>query len=66
MLGIMNSYILYKLLQMMRQLIASAPGEEQTFEIKGAGCLFYLLEKMFKLIDRWERILFAPADENCR
>lgn len=53
-LGIMDMYILYKLIQLMRKLIASAIGEEQTFENKGAGCLFYLLNKMFKLIDWWE------------
>ena len=58
-LGIMNTYILYKLLQLMRKLIDSTPGEEQSFEIKGAGCLFYLFKKMFKLIDRWDRFLLA-------
>ena len=51
-LGIMNIYILLKLIRLMRRLIASAPGEELDLEIKGAGCLFYLLKKMFKLIDR--------------
>ena len=56
-LGIMNIYILIKLIKLMRKLVVSAPGEEQNFEIKGAGCLFYLFRKMFKLIDRWERAL---------
>ena len=51
-LGIMNIYILYKLVEQIKKLIACAPGEEQKFEIKGAGCLFYLFKKMFKLIDR--------------
>ncbi|KAF6234498.1 hypothetical protein HO173_007123 [Letharia columbiana] len=51
-LGIMNIYILHKLVQLMRKLIASAPGDEQSFEIKGAGCLFYLFKRIFKLIDR--------------
>ena len=64
-LGIMNIYILYKLVQLMRKLIASAPGDEQSFEIKGAGCLFYLFKKVFKLIDRWERVLHALTDEIC-
>lgn len=59
----MNIYILYKLVQLMKKLIASAPGEEQNFEIKGAGCLFLLFKKMFKLIDRWERNLHALPDE---
>lgn len=62
-LGIMNTYILYKLIQLMGKLIDSAPGEEQNFEIKGAGCLFYLFKKMFKLIDRWDQILHALRDE---
>lgn len=51
-LGIMNTYILYKLIQQLRKLIRSAPGETQNFEIKGAGCLFFLFKKMFKFIDR--------------
>ena len=51
-LGIMNIYILLKLVKVMRKLIASAPGAEQDFETKGAGCLFYLFKKLFKLIDR--------------
>ena len=48
----MNVYILYKLCEQLQKLIASVPGEEDRFEIKGAGCLFYLFKKMFKLIDR--------------
>lgn len=48
----MNVYILWKLCQQMQKLIAAAPGDDNQFEIKGAGCLFYLFKKMFKLIDR--------------
>ena len=51
-LGIMNLYILFKLVQQMKKLIALAPGEEPAFEIHGAGCLFHLFKKMFKIIDR--------------
>ncbi|KAF2270084.1 high affinity nickel transport protein nic1 [Lojkania enalia] len=52
-LGIMNLYILYKLILQMRRMIASAPGEEhQEFKIQGGGCLFSVFQKMFKLIDR--------------
>ena len=51
-LGIMNMYILYKLVQQMKILVRSAPGEEHSFEVKGAGCLFYVFKKLFKLIDR--------------
>lgn len=52
-LGIMNAYILYKLLQQLRKLINTPAGEgQEDFKIEGAGCLFSLLKKMFKLIDR--------------
>ncbi|KAL6717136.1 hypothetical protein ACLMJK_005051 [Lecanora helva] len=51
-LGFMNVYILYKLVQQLRRCVGTAPGGEQDFEIKGAGCLFYLFKKMFKLIDK--------------
>lgn len=36
----------------MKKLIETSPDEERTFEIKGAGCLFYLFQKMFRLIDK--------------
>ncbi|KAK8158177.1 high-affinity nickel-transport protein-domain-containing protein [Phyllosticta citribraziliensis] len=51
-LGILNSYVLYKLIKQLRQAIAMQPGEEQNFKITGAGCLFNVLKAMFKLIDR--------------
>ena len=52
-LGIMNIYILYKLIVQMKRLIASEPGtEHQEFKIQGGGCLFPVLQKLFKLIDR--------------
>ena len=51
-LGLLNAYILYKLIQQMRKLIRSAPEAGAEFKLQGAGCLFYLLKKMFKLIDR--------------
>ncbi len=51
-LGIMNIYILSKLIEQLKILINTAPGEEHKFEIEGAGCLCYVLKKMFKLIDR--------------
>lgn len=50
-LGIMNLYILYKLVEQMRRLTQLPPGEEQKFEISGAGCFFYFFRKLFKLID---------------
>ena len=48
----MNLYILYKLIKHMREIIGSPDGQERDLEISGAGCLFYLFQKMFKLIDR--------------
>lgn len=51
-LGVMNLYILFRLIQQMKKLLAQAPGQSPGFEIKGAGCLYHLLRRMFKLIDR--------------
>jgi high-affinity nickel-transport protein len=52
-LGIMNLYILYKLVVQMRKLIACEPGNEhQEFKIQGAGFLFNMFQRMFKLIDK--------------
>jgi high-affinity nickel-transport protein len=52
-LGIMNIYILYKLIVQMKKMIASEPGSENDeFKIQGGGCLFPILQKLFKLIDR--------------
>ena len=52
-LGIMNIYILYKLIIQMRRILASEPGQEhEEFKIQGGGCLFPILQKLFKLVDR--------------
>ena len=52
-LGIMNIYILYKLIVQMRKILASEPGREhEEFKIQGGGCLFPILQKLFKLVDR--------------
>jgi high-affinity nickel-transport protein len=52
-LGLMNIYILYKLIVQMRRMIASEPGtEHEEFKIQGGGCLFPILQRLFKLIDR--------------
>lgn len=45
-------YICYKLIQQLRKAIRLAPGEEQEFKIEGAGCLFFVFKRMFRLIDR--------------
>ncbi|KAJ8108226.1 hypothetical protein OPT61_g8317 [Boeremia exigua] len=52
-LGIMNVYILYKLIVQMRKILNTEPGQEHVeFKIQGGGCLFPILQKLFKLVDR--------------
>ncbi|KAI9702556.1 MAG: hypothetical protein M1836_001036 [Candelina mexicana] len=51
-LGLMNMYILFKLIQQMKKMIATRPDEREAFKVQGAGCLFFLFKKMFRLIDR--------------
>ncbi|KAF2846457.1 NicO-domain-containing protein [Plenodomus tracheiphilus IPT5] len=52
-LGIMNVYILYKLVVQMKRMIASdTESENDEFKIQGGGCLFPILQKLFRLIDR--------------
>jgi len=48
----MNIYILYKLVGQMRILMKEEDGEEQGFRIKGAGCLFWVLRRLFRIVDR--------------
>ena len=53
-LGIMNAYILYRLVVQIRKVIRMQPDEaaEEAWKIEGGGVLFRLLKRMFKLIDR--------------
>ena len=52
-LGIMNAYILYKLIKQMKKVFALPDGQEdEAWKIEGGGILFAVLKKMFKLIDR--------------
>ncbi|OQV00298.1 hypothetical protein CLAIMM_05815 [Cladophialophora immunda] len=53
-LGIMNAYILYKLVVQIKKVIRLQPDQEaeEAWKIEGGGCLFRVLKKMFKLIDR--------------
>ncbi|KIX03844.1 uncharacterized protein Z518_07397 [Rhinocladiella mackenziei CBS 650.93] len=53
-LGIMNAYILYKLVVQIKRVIRLQPDQEaaEAWKIEGGGCLFRLLKKMFQLIDR--------------
>lgn len=52
-LGLMNGYILYKLIKQMQKVLALREGEEdEAWKIEGGGPLFSILKKMFKIIDR--------------
>ncbi|ODH46643.1 hypothetical protein GX48_07253 [Paracoccidioides brasiliensis] len=52
-LGIMNTYILYKLVQQMKKVLNLKQGEEdEMWKIEGGGVLFRVLKQMFKIIDR--------------
>ncbi|WPH03133.1 NicO-domain-containing protein [Acrodontium crateriforme] len=52
-LGIMNIYIMVKLVEQLQAAIACPIGAESLdFKFEGAGCMMGLLKKMFKLVDR--------------
>ncbi|KAJ6021461.1 hypothetical protein N7540_006965 [Penicillium herquei] len=52
-LGLMNGYILIKLIRQIKKVYRLQPGEEdEAWKIEGGGPLFSILKKMFKLIDR--------------
>ena len=53
-LGIMNGYILYKLIVQLKKVIRMQPDQEQeaAWKVEGGGVLFRVLKRMFKLIDQ--------------
>ncbi|KAJ5645698.1 hypothetical protein N7507_011709 [Penicillium longicatenatum] len=52
-LGLMNVYILFKLIKQMQKVFNLPEGQEdEAWKIEGGGPLFSILKKMFKLIDR--------------
>ncbi|KAK5078926.1 hypothetical protein LTR64_002654 [Lithohypha guttulata] len=53
-LGLMNAYILYKLIVQLRKVIRMQPEQEasEAWKVEGGGVLFRVLKRMFKLIDR--------------
>lgn len=59
-LSIINAYIGYKLYTQLKILIATNTDEEKEFEINGAGCLFMLFKKLFRLIDRYVILSLGP------
>ncbi|KAL1650892.1 hypothetical protein SLS58_001011 [Diplodia intermedia] len=59
-LGVMNVYILYRLVKQLNALLATHPSEDdegEDFKIHGAGCLFNVFKGMFKMIDRFVIII---------
>lgn len=52
-LGLMNAYILYKLIRQMHKVLRLPAGhEDEAWKVEGGGILFKIFKKMFKLIDR--------------
>ncbi|KAF2664575.1 NicO-domain-containing protein [Microthyrium microscopicum] len=51
-LGMMNIYILYKLVQEMRRQLRAPLTGAFNLQFQGTGFLFGLLQKLFKLVDR--------------
>jgi high-affinity nickel-transport protein len=51
-LGAMNIYILWKLIQQLRILIRTPPEHETPFQIEGGGILFNIFRKLFKVINK--------------
>ncbi|KAL1628198.1 Mitochondrial beta-keto-acyl synthase [Diplodia seriata] len=61
-LGVMNVYILYRLVKQLNALLATHPSEDdegEDFKIHGAGCLFNVFKGMFKMIDRFVIIIIT-------
>lgn len=57
-LGVMNAYILYRLVRQMKMVLHLRKGEEeQGWKAEGGGCLFFVLKKMFKLINKYAHII---------
>lgn len=53
-LGLMNAYILYKLIKQMQKVLNLPEGhEDEAWKVEGGGVLFNVLKKMFKLINRY-------------
>jgi high-affinity nickel-transport protein len=58
-LGVMNAYILYKLIKQLQKVFNLPEGQEdEAWKIEGGGILFSVLKKMFKLIDRYALYIF--------
>ncbi|KAF1811217.1 NicO-domain-containing protein [Eremomyces bilateralis CBS 781.70] len=49
-LGVANCFILYKLIKQLNAIIYE--GEDEEFRLVGGGCLFHLMKRLFKIVDR--------------
>ena len=63
-LGIINVFILYKLIKDLNKAIKTYPSQHRDFKITGAGCLLNLFKKMFKLIGKWSLDSWTPSETN--
>ena len=75
-LGVLNGVVLWKLVKLVRVRIGMGSGgrggegeEEGGFEMnfKGAGCLFWVLKRVFRVVDRWVFVvsLFSFFEGGC-
>lgn len=52
-LGAMNLYILIKLVQQLRALLQTPPGQQPEFQLlEGGGWLFHAIKRLFRVVDR--------------
>lgn len=63
-LGLMNLYILYKLVKQLKKLLASDESEDAAFKLEGAGCLMAVFRWAFKIVDRYAKMLRGTPLKN--
>ena len=54
-LGIMNAYILYKLIKQLNKILAMSQADvdsDAAWKVEGGGILFRMLKKLFRIVDR--------------
>ena len=51
-LGIANGYIFFILWLKLRKLLYSSASGHNDFKIEGGGCLYHVLKRVFRLVDR--------------
>ncbi|KAL8855051.1 MAG: hypothetical protein Q9221_000248 [Calogaya cf. arnoldii] len=58
-LAVANLYILWKLVRQLRAYLSGPPVEGENSVTQGYGCMFGLLRRLFRLIDRWASLPFV-------